>query len=406
VRALLAECQALRFSDRAVEAERRIASARAALAATPHVNPVTRALLEVESAQVELHLRHPAEALAAAETALASLGATLGPASAARSDALQARALARMQAGDFDGARLDLDAAAAVLRAIDPDHPRLASVLIDLALVFEHRGRVDEGIALRHEVLATTVRRFGADSAEVRNQRAFLGAVLQVAERYPEAEIELREALRLEQRSAEVAGEHAVSSAMLDLASLLTKTGRAAEAVVILQQRLQRMLARGPAAAAYEVDLTRLQLARTLIEVGDPASLTEARRQVELAGDAGAADAGGGRHDVLPVFVLAQVDLAEGRLADARQRAEEALATWKRTGRESSTAAGEGRLLLGEAQLALGELAAARKSLEAAFDLLFRRVGGNDPRTQRARQLLDRLTADGHGKIPAGETRP
>ena len=403
VRALLAECQALRFSDRSAEAARRIASARTALAATPHVNPVTRALLEVESAQVELHLRHPAEALAAAETALASLGAILGPASAARSDALQARALARMQAGDFDGARADLDAAVAVLRAIDPDHPRLASVLIDLALVYEHRGRIDEGIALRREVLATALRRFGADSAEVRNQRAFLGAVLRVAERYPEAEVELRAAIRLEQSSAEVAGEHAVSGSMLDLATLLTKTGRAAEAVVILEQRLQRMLSRGPAAATYEVDLTRLQLARTLIEVGDAASLAEARRQAELTGD-GAVSAGEGRsrHDVLPVFVLAQVDLAEGRLADARRRAEEALAIWKRSGREASTAAGEGRLLLGEALAGLGETAAARESLQAAFELLFRRVGGDDPRTVRARELLERLDLPARRELPAG----
>jgi hypothetical protein len=403
VRALLAECQALRFSDRAAEAGRRLASARAALAATPHVNPVTRALLEVESAQVEIHLRHPAAALAAAETALESLGATLGPASAARSDALQARALARMQAGDFDGARADLDAAAEVLRAIDPEHPRLASVLIDLALVFEHRGRIDDGIALRRQVLAASLRRFGADSAEVRNQRAFLGSVLRVAERFPEAEIELRAAIRLEQSSDEVAGEHAVSAAMLDLATLLTRTGRAAEAVAILELRLQRMLARGPAAAAYEVALTRLQLAQALIEVGDPPSLAEARRQAELTGEeAVAGGAGRGRHDVLPVFVLARVDFAEGRLADARRRAEEALATWKRTGRETSAAAGEGRLLLGEALAGLGEIAAAREHLQAAFELLFRRAGASDPRTARARALLERLDRPALHAPPAG----
>lgn len=360
---------------------------------------MTRALLEVESAHVELHLRHPQEALAAAETALASLAATLGPASAARSDALQVRALARMQAGDFEGARVDLDAAAAVLRALDPEHPRLASVLIDLALVFEHRGRIDEGIALRREILATSLRRFGPDSAEVRNQRAFLGAVLRVAERYAEAEVELREAIRLEQRSAEVAGEHAVSTAMLDLATVLTQTGRAAEAVTILRQRLERMLALGAAAAPYEVGLTRLELAQTLVVVGDGASLEEARLQAESAGgESGAEGEGRSRHDLLPSFVLAEVDLAEGKLGDARRRAEEALATWRRLGRETSVAAGEGRLLLGEALLGLGELDAARDNLQSAFDLLFRRVGGGDPRTVRARELLDRFENDRGGR--------
>ncbi len=221
VRALLATSQALRFSDRAAEAAGRIAGARELLARAPGVHPVTRALLDVERAHVELHLRHPTEALAAAETALAGLAETLGPESAARASALQARALARMQGGDFDGAQADLDAAIAVLRALDPDHPRLTSVRIDFALVLEHRGRIDEGIALRREVLESSLRRAGAESAEVRNQRALLGAVLRTSKRYPEAEIELREAIRLEQSSAERAGEHAVSAARIDLGNLL-----------------------------------------------------------------------------------------------------------------------------------------------------------------------------------------
>ena len=153
VRALLAASQALRFSDRAAEAARRIAGARELLERAPGVHPVTRALLDIERAHVELHLRHPGAALAAAEAALASLAETLGPDSAAQASALQARALARMQGGDFDGAQVDLDAAIAVLRALDPDHPRLTSVRIDFALVLEHRGRIDDGIALRREVL-------------------------------------------------------------------------------------------------------------------------------------------------------------------------------------------------------------------------------------------------------------
>ena len=393
-RALAAESQALRFSDRAGEASQRLAGARALLAAEPRVHPVTRALLDVERAQVELHLRHPAEALAAAETALASLSATLGPASAARASALQARALARMQGGDFPGAHADLDEATAILRALDPDNPRLASVLIDFALVLEHGGRVDEGIALRREVLASTVRRLGLASAEVRNQRALLGAVLAAAERYPEAEIELREALRLERSSATLAGEHAVSSAMVDLATLLLKTGRAAEAVAVARQRLERMLTGGAATPSYEVDATRLQLALALVAVGDGASLAEARQLAEAvaATERGAAaSVGRGSHEVFPAYVLARIDLAEGDLAAARRGFEAALVIWKENGRASSAAAGRARLLLGETLRRLGNRAAAAEESSAAYEILFRRSGANDPDTVRAKALMDEL---------------
>jgi serine/threonine protein kinase/tetratricopeptide (TPR) repeat protein len=395
VRALLGQSRALRGGDRAAEAAKRIASAREILAATPNVHPVTRALLDVERAEIEMNLRHPAEALAAAETALASLGATLGPGSAARADALRARAGARMQGGDFDGALADIEEAASILRALDPDHPRVASVLLDLALVSEHRGRLGEGIALRREVLAGTLRRLGAESAEVRFQRAQLGAVLVVAERYPEAELELREAIRLENGSAEApvaAVEFAVNGAVLDLSAALLRTGRPAEAVAVARQRLERLEAIEVGAAGHESEAMRLQLAQALVAVGDPASLAEARRLAEKALGKGGAPRemsfGSGPHDVLPSFVLARVDLAEGQLAAARRHLEETLASFARNGRESSRLAGEAQLLLGETLQRMGEAELAERTLRAAYELLFRRAGAGDPLTVRAKELL------------------
>jgi tetratricopeptide (TPR) repeat protein len=214
--------------------------------------------------------------------------------------------------------------------------------------------------------------------------------VLRVAERYPEAEIELREAVRLEQASEAVGGEHSVSAAMLDLATVLLHTGRATEAVEILRRRLDRMLALGSAAATYEAGLSRLELAQALVAIGDAPSLAEARR---LAEEVAAAPPGEGEelsaHDLLPSFVLARVDLAQGRFEEARQQAAKSLAIWKRLGREATTAAGEGRLLLGESLLGLGRPAEAEPELRLAFELLFRRVGAKDPRTMRARQLLE-----------------
>ncbi|MEO8197310.1 MAG: serine/threonine-protein kinase [Thermoanaerobaculia bacterium] len=399
VRALLAESLALRYSGRPAEASRRIEGARALLAETPRVNPVTRALLEVERANVELHLRHPAAALAAAEAALSSLAATLGPESAARADALQARALARMQGGDIDGALGDLEVSVAVLRALDPDPSRLASVLIDTALVYEHRGQIDRGIALRREVLDASLARLGSESAGVRNQRALLGAVLRQAERYPEAELELREAIRLEQLSADVGGEHAVSSSMLDLAAILLQTGRPAEAVAVARQRLERILGRGAAAARYEIDTTRLLLAQALVAVGTPESLFEARGQALAAERALGPDEERSAHEVIPSFVLAQIDLAEGRLVDGRRRLAESLEIWKRQGRESSLAAAEARLLLGETLVRLGELAPAEENLRLAYDQLFRRAGADDPRTARAKAQIEALKA---GARPRG----
>ena len=233
-----------------------------------------------------------------------------------------------MQNGDFDGARADVDGAAAILRALDPDHPRLASVLLDLALVSEHRGRIDEGIALRREVLASSLRRLGSESAEVRYQRVLLGAVLRAAERYPEAEIELREAIRQEANSPTSVVSHAVSSALFDLSTVLLKTGRPREALVFSRQSLERVLALGEGAPRYEIEVARLQLAQALVAVGDPTSLVEARRLAqEAAGAETAAEdpafgSGEGRspHDVFPTFVLARIDLAEGHLSKARMR--------------------------------------------------------------------------------------
>ena len=392
VRALIAQSQALRGGDRAAEAAALLARARGVLEATPNVHPVTRALLDVERAEAEVNLRHPAEGLAAAETALASLGATLGPASAARAEALRARSAARMQGGDFDGARADIDEAAAILRALDPDHPRLASVLLDVALVSEHRGRLDEGIALRREVLSGAVRRLGAESAEVRFQRAQLGAVLVVAERYPEAEIELREAIRLESGLSAAAVELAVAGALLDLSTILLETGRPAEAVTLLRQRLERLQVRGIGAARYESEATRLQLAQALVAVGDPASLVEARALAQDATkDATAREMtfGSGPHDVFPSFVLARIDLAEGRYAAAREHLVETLASLKRSGRESTRSAGEAQVLLGETLLQLGERALAEETLRSAYELLFRRAGANAEETRRAKALLD-----------------
>ena len=276
--------------------------------------------------------------------------------------------------------------------------------------MLEHRGRLDEGIALRRDVLESTLRRAGAESAEVRNQRALLGAVLRTSKRYPEAEIELREAIRLEQSSAERAGEHAVSAAMIDLGNLLLATGRPGEAVALLRQRLERMLALGSSAPRYELTVTRLHLAQALLAVGDGPSLAEARRLATAVAAAEARLAPGEErspHEVLPAFVLARVDLAEGNLAAARRGFEEALALWQQVGRGSSAAAGEARLLLGETLLRLGDRAAGEAELQAAFELLFRRSGANHPDTLRAKARLDELkNGPGTGRHPAAQLPP
>jgi eukaryotic-like serine/threonine-protein kinase len=403
IRALITQSEALRGGARPAEASRRIENARALLAATPRVHPVTRALLDLERAHVEVHLRHPSEALAAAELALASLDATLGPSSAASATALQARSLARIQGGDFDGARADSERAIAILRALDPNHPLLIRMRLDLALIAEHRGQTDEGIAQRRELLAATVQRTGRESAEVRMQRSLLGAVLRSAERWAEAEVELREVLRLEELGSESALVHAGNSTRFDLAIVLVRTGRPAEAVTLLRETLARMTALGEGVAKYERALVRLQLAQALLAVGDPASLVEARAMAEASAELtqGASESSSS-HDVFPEYVLARIDLAEGKLDAARRRFEASLAIWRRNGRESSRAAGVCRLQLGETLLRLGESDLAEESLREAYELLFRRAGANDEATRRAKELLDGLAASRAGRQPRG----
>lgn len=223
-------------------------------------------------------------------------------------------------------------------------------------------------------------------------QRSLLGAVLRAAERFPEAEIELREVIRLEGSSTESSLVHAGTSTRLDLAIVLMRTGRAAEAVALSRETLQRIQELGEGAAQYEKALARLQLSQALLAVGDPASLDEARQFAEAAAElAPGGTERGSSHDVFPVYVLARIDLAEGKLETARRGFEASQAIWKESGRESSRAAGVGRMLLGETYFRLGEIELAEKSLREAYELLFRRAGANDANTQRARELLEEL---------------
>ena len=195
---------------------------------------------------------------------------------------------------------------------------------------------------------------------------------------------------------------------MLDLGNLLLATGRPSEAVALLRQRLERMQALGSAAPRYELTVTRLHLAQALLAVGDGPSLAEARRLATAVAAAEARLAPGEErspHEVLPAFVLARVDLAEGNLAAARRGFEEALALWQQVGRGSSAAAGEARMLLGETLLRLGDRAAAEAELRAAFELLFRRSGANHPDTLRAKARLDELKS-GPGAVRQRAAEP
>ena len=174
--------------------------------------------------------------------------------------------------------------------------------------------------------------------------------------------------------------------------------------------RLGPSLALGSSAPRYELTVTRLHLAQALLAVGDGPSLAEARRVATEVAEAEARIAPGEErspHEVLPAFVLARVDLAEGNLADARRGFEEALALWQRAGRGSSAASGEAHLLLGETLLRLGERTAAEAELRAAYELLFRRSGANHADTLRAKARLDELkSGPGTGRQPAAQLPP
>jgi hypothetical protein len=170
------------------------------------------------------------------------------------------------------------------------------------------------------------------------------------------------------------------------------------------------MLALGSSAPRYELAVTRLHLAQALIAVGDGPSLAEARLLATAVADAEARlapDEERSPHEVLPTFVLARVDLAEGNLAAARRGFEEALVLWHQAGRGSSAAAGEARLLLGEVLLRLGDPTAAEAELRAAYELLYRRSGASHADTLRAKARLDELkNGPGTGRHPAAQLPP
>ena len=327
--------------------------------------------------------------------ALATLERALGPTAAAIADAYFARAQNLGQQGDFAAAEADHLRAIAVLSAIDPDHPRLRPLRIELALALEHLGRVEEGIALRREVLATTERRLGVDSPAASTSRMLLGSVLVAANRLDEAEpLFVREVALLRGRQETAANLPRVNAddVLSAYASLLSRQGRHVEAVEVARERLASIQALGTAAPPHIGVGARIELARNLVELATPEARREARALALEVRASMQTIEHSGVHNESPSLLLARLEFDEGRFAEAANLAERALVELAAipTGQLSMIRA---HFLLGRAREALGEEAAAADAYRAAYELSFRRRGARHENTIEAKRALDRLMA-------------
>jgi hypothetical protein len=168
------------------------------------------------------------------------------------------------------------------------------------------------------------------------------------------------------------------------------RNGRVAEAIAASRAEVELLRARGAAVDPMLRTEAEMSLAISLIAAGTPAALAEARPLVERAEAAAEAGFHSG-HAEVPGRLLARIDAAEGDLAAARRRLEQALATAERAGHGTSAEAAEMRLELGLVLERAGDVEAARRQLLDAESLLFRRRGRDAPETLKARAALARL---------------
>ena len=386
LRALLRYAEAALDSGDRHQAERILRQALRGEGRQP--TPLTRALLRRELADVLFNSARPVEARHEIDRALAELEALLGERHVEVVDALNVRSMVRLQAGDFEGGSEDIKRALSLLEQVDPDHPLRATLLSTLANAHLHLGQIEQALILFREILERAERSFGPDSSRAYSARTNLADALHVTGHDAEALAQIAPIVaRLRREPRFGLGDLPMTVLALQ-SEILSRSRRVPEAIVASRFALELMAQRGAGSDPKAKRQIELALASSLIAAGTPAARREARGLLERAPqdrDSLPLDAG------LPERLLAAIDAAEGKLADARRRLQSALSLSAAAGHGSNENAAETRLELGLVLESMGEHEEARRVLAEAQSLLFRRKGRDHPDTQRAAAALARL---------------
>lgn len=262
--------EALQENDRADDAEGAYRRALELAARVVADDSTLRAEALGGIGDVQRSRRQYQEAVATLQQALAEylrVGGWSDLAAAARTaDASpQARALARTahdlcRALSELGPRLAAEPVCAQTLALKerifgPEHPILASSLVQMAIIRTAAGDADCAVAINRRVLELTKRVLGPDHANVGIVHLNLGVDLRAVGRLAEAEVEAREALRIFQDVRGADHPHTLL-ALNNLANLLYSQQRFDESLALHRDVAER---RGRQLAADHPDLAQSQ---------------------------------------------------------------------------------------------------------------------------------------------------
>ncbi|MEZ5739302.1 MAG: tetratricopeptide repeat protein [Burkholderiaceae bacterium] len=315
-------------------------------------------------------------------------------------DAVDAYGSALREAGRFEDAGRELEAALAMRRQLHPDglHPSIAASLGNLAILRLATGQADEALLLTERSLAIWQTAYpGHDDTDIATGLVRLGDIHERAARLPEARQALRRALAMIGRLGDDAPATLRAAALTGLARVAAAGGdtgeaqqRAGQAVAALQAQAgsdspvsTELLLALDARAAIAYRAGRFDAAATAYR--DLGSALQRRGDASPAGIARRANA---------LNNLGLAERARGRPARAVAAHEEALAlrrSLRAGGAQWAVAQSEANL--GRALIDAGQLPRARAHLSAALALHQRAAAPGSVATGREAEQSAVLTA-------------
>jgi serine/threonine protein kinase len=233
-------------------------------------------------------------------------------------------------------------------RVLGDDHPRVAYLLENLAIVAQNVGQLKQAETLYLDLLSRQERAYGAGRFETTVFKSNYGLLLQHEGRLAEAEPLLRN---------------------------------------VLEMRLKLL---GP--DHYMVGYARVSLAMLLHDKGDLPGAESQFRQALTVYDKSLPANHQYRASLLTHFARLMVD--RGKSSDALAMSDEALKIWNATTSASSFPAAQAHSIHAYALEHLGRAPEAAVELEAAVPILLKARGADDPMVRRAQNWLNAAHAD------------
>ena len=368
----------LTFLDRREEAETAFRDALASSEQLLRDRPLLRARLErafalflFQEDELEAALQH---ARSAVETHVAILGERHVETAASQ----RVLAIGLLAKGETEAAVALLENAAATFAELSPLHPLHEQVVETLAAVEFHAGRADQAIARLTALAVEVERRAGSEAIQTLRAKMTLASILNRTGHDQEA-MRIYEAVLPIARSRPQAFDAATYANLHSaMGSQLARQGRESEAIALLREGVDAASAHfGPQSRPTAV--TVVSLAGLLAARGRAEDRAEARRLLEPLAEIPRIELGHGHH---PLELLAELDLAEGRAAEADAKLERLIARLTAEGGGTMGTVVRAKRSLARIKVQLGQVVEARALLEEVLAGRRAFYGAEDPRTR------------------------